>query len=63
MEGKREQSDGEVPQQYRPIAAKIWDVSGSPEPPLMISFIKNSSYMPNLKNRDGVCFFLSYPPT
>ena len=29
----------ELPQQSGPIAAELWDVSGSPEPSLTISFI------------------------
>ena len=45
-----------VLQQSRPIAALLWDVSGSPEPSLIISFIKKESFKPNLKSGKGVCF-------
>ena len=30
----------EVPQPSKPIAAQLWDVSGSPEPPLAVNFVK-----------------------
>ena len=39
-----------------PIAAELWDVSGSPEPSLTISFIRKESFQPDLKGREGVCF-------
>ena len=46
----------ELPQQAGPIAAELWDVSGSPEPSLTISFIRKESFQPDLKGREGVCF-------
>ena len=46
----------ELPQQAGPIAAELWDVSGSPEPSLTTSFIKKESFEPDLKGREGVCF-------
>ena len=39
----------EAPQQSRFIAASLWDVSGSPESSLTISFIKKESFKPSLK--------------
>ena len=33
----------------------MWDVSGSPEPSLTISFIKKESFRPNRKGREGDC--------
>ena len=44
----------ELPQQSGPIAAELWDVSGSPEPSLTMSFIRKESF--DLKGREAVCF-------
>ena len=52
----RKGASWELPQQSGPIAAELWDVSGSPEPSLTISFIKKESFKPDLKGREGVCF-------
>ena len=48
----------ELPQQSWPIAAELWDVSGSPEPSQTISFIKKERFKPDLKGREGVCFLI-----
>ena len=50
----------ELPQQSGPIAAELWDVSGSPEPSLTISFMRKESFQPDLKGREGVCFLDIY---
>ena len=59
LNGEKESKAGkgvtdEAHQQYKPIAALLWDVSGSPEPSLTISFIKKESFKPNLKSGKGV---------
>jgi len=51
IRGGRRDASWEVPQQSGPIAAQLWDVSGSPEPSLTISFIKKESFKPNLRIR------------
>jgi len=53
---ERRGASWEVPQQSGPIEAQLWDVSGSPEPSLTISFIRKESFKPNLKGREDVCF-------
>ena len=46
----------ELPQQSRPAAAELWDVSASPEPSLTMSFSKKESFKLNLKGKEGSCF-------
>lgn len=45
----------DAPQQQKPIAAKLRDGSGSPDPALSVGFIKQTGFEPNLKGREGVC--------
>ena len=52
----RKGASWELPQQAGPIAAELWDVSGSSKLQRTISFVKKESFKSNLKGRHGVCF-------